>query len=73
MEDDISPVLAPKKEVTKEEPVDNTTPTKSTTSAAGRGTPSTSKTSKGKRKSNGEEQKSSNSAPAKKVKTDHVS
>ncbi|XP_051125242.1 transcription initiation factor IIF subunit alpha isoform X2 [Andrographis paniculata] len=70
MEDDISPVLAPKKEVPKEEPVDNTSPAKATTSAASRGTPSTSKSSKGKRKSSGEESKASNSAPAKKVKTE---
>ncbi|CAA0826486.1 Unknown protein [Striga hermonthica] len=69
-EDDISPVLAPKKETPKEEPVDNTSPLKSTTSAAGRGTPSTSKSSKGKRKSNGEESKTTNNAPTKKVKTE---
>ncbi|KAK6149685.1 hypothetical protein DH2020_017210 [Rehmannia glutinosa] len=46
---DISPVLAPKKEAPKEEPVDNS-PLKSTTSGTGRGTPSTSKSSKEKEK-----------------------
>ncbi|KAK6149688.1 hypothetical protein DH2020_017213 [Rehmannia glutinosa] len=69
-EDDISPVLAPKKEAPKEEPVDNS-PLKSTTSGTGRGTPSTSKSSKGKRKSNGEESKTPNGAPLKKVKTEN--
>lgn len=72
MEDDISPVLAPKKEALKEEPVDNSSPLKSTTSTAGRGTPSTSKSSKGKRKSSTEESKTPNSAPMKKVKTENV-
>ncbi|KAI3456529.1 hypothetical protein Pfo_013192 [Paulownia fortunei] len=70
-EDDISPVLAPKKEAPKEEPVDNSSPLKSTTSGAGRGTPSSSKSSKGKRKSNGEESKTTNGAPLKKVKTEN--
>ncbi|KAH6768834.1 transcription initiation factor IIF subunit alpha RAP74 [Perilla frutescens var. frutescens] len=70
-EEDISPVLAPKKEAPKEEPVDNSSPLKAATSAAGRGTPSNSKSSKGKRKSSGEESKTPNSAPLKKVKTEN--
>ncbi|KAL8469108.1 hypothetical protein ACS0TY_032083 [Phlomoides rotata] len=70
-EEDISPVLAPKKEAPKEEPVDNSSPLKSTTSTAGRGTPSTSKSSKAKRKTSGEESKTSNSAPLKKMKTEN--
>ncbi|KAL0306011.1 UNVERIFIED_CONTAM: Transcription initiation factor IIF subunit alpha [Sesamum radiatum] len=70
-EDDISPVLVPKKEAPKEEPVDNSSPLKSTTSGAGRGTPSTSKSSKAKRKSSGEDSKSTNGAPLKKVKTEN--
>ncbi|KAK4439414.1 Transcription initiation factor IIF subunit alpha [Sesamum alatum] len=70
-EDDISPVLAPKKETPKEEPVDNSSPLKSTTSGAGRGTPSTSKSSKAKRKSSGEDSKSTSGAPLKKVKTEN--
>ncbi|EYU27712.1 hypothetical protein ABFS82_13G131500 [Erythranthe guttata] len=69
MEDDISPVLAPKKEAPKEEPIDNS-PLKSTTSGAGRGTPNGSK-SKSKRKSNGEESKTTNGAPLKKAKTEN--
>ncbi|XP_057764988.1 transcription initiation factor IIF subunit alpha-like [Salvia miltiorrhiza] len=70
-EDDISPVLAPKKEAPKEEPVDNSSPLKATTSATGRGTPSTSKSSKGKRKSSGDETKTPNGAPLKKMKTEN--
>ncbi|KAL6520507.1 Transcription initiation factor IIF subunit alpha [Orobanche hederae] len=71
MEDDILPILAPKKEAPKEEPIDNSSPLKSTTTSAGRGTPSTSKPSKGKRKSTGEETKTPNNAPLKKVKTEN--
>ncbi|GFP85113.1 transcription initiation factor iif subunit alpha [Phtheirospermum japonicum] len=70
-EEDISPVFAPKKEAPKEEPVDNSSPLKSTTAGASRGTPSTSKSSKGKRKSNGDESKTPNTAPPKKVKTEN--
>ncbi|KAL3627402.1 Transcription initiation factor IIF subunit alpha [Castilleja foliolosa] len=70
-EEDISPVIAPKKEALKEEPVDNS-PLKSTTAGASRGTPSASKSSKGKRKSNGDESKTTpNAAPQKKVKTEN--
>lgn len=65
-------MIAPKKETPKEEPVDNSSPLKATTSAAGRGTPSTSKSSKAKRKSSGEESKTPNGAPLKKVKTENV-
>lgn len=73
MEDDISPVLAPKqKEALKEEPAENTsTPPKPVASGSARGTPSTSKSAKGKRKINGEESKVSNSAPLKKVKSEN--
>ncbi|KAG8385810.1 hypothetical protein BUALT_Bualt03G0084000 [Buddleja alternifolia] len=71
LEDDISPVLAPKKEAPKEEPVENSSPVKASASGAGRGTPSTSKSSKGKRKGNGEESKTTNGAPLKKVKTEN--
>ncbi|THG08252.1 hypothetical protein TEA_011002 [Camellia sinensis var. sinensis] len=50
MEDDISPVLAPKqKDAPKEEPVDNS-PLKPASSGSARGTPTTSKSAKGKRK-----------------------
>ncbi|KAL6562295.1 Transcription initiation factor IIF subunit alpha [Orobanche gracilis] len=71
MEDDIPPILAPKKEAPKEEPLNNSSPLKSTTPSAGRGTPSSSKPSKGKRKSTGEESKTLNNAPLKKVKTEN--
>ncbi|KAG8382947.1 hypothetical protein BUALT_Bualt05G0132800 [Buddleja alternifolia] len=69
--DDTFPVLAPKKEAPKEEPVENSSPVKASASGAGRGTPSTSKSSKGKRKGNGEESKTTNGAPLKKVKTEN--
>lgn len=74
MEDDISPVLAPKqKEALKEEPVENnSTPSKPVASGSARGTPSTSKSAKGKRKINAEESKVTNSAPLKKVKSENV-
>lgn len=72
MEDDTSPVLAPKqKDAPKEEPVDNS-PLKQSSSGSARGTPHTSK-SKGKRKTNGDDVKASNNgAPPKKVKTENV-
>lgn len=73
MEDDISPVLAPKKEALKEEPVENNSPLKAVTSGSGRGTPPTSKSSKGKRKVSGEESKTTNATPMKKTKTENVS
>ncbi|KAF7116444.1 hypothetical protein RHSIM_RhsimUnG0028500 [Rhododendron simsii] len=71
MEDDTSPVLAPKqKDAPKEEPVDNS-PLKQASSGSARGTPTTSK-SKGKRKTNGDDVKASNNgAPPKKVKTEN--
>ncbi|XP_022868307.1 transcription initiation factor IIF subunit alpha-like isoform X1 [Olea europaea var. sylvestris] len=71
MEDDISPVLAPKKEALKEEPVENNSPLKSAASGSSRGTPPTSKSSKGKRKVSGEESKTTNSTPMKKSKTEN--
>lgn len=72
MEDDISPVLAPKqKETLKEEPTENISPLKSAASGPSRGTPPTSKSAKGKRKSNGEEAKAGNGTPLKKVKSEN--
>ncbi|KAE7995293.1 hypothetical protein FH972_000110 [Carpinus fangiana] len=73
MEDEIglSPVLAPKqKDAPKEEPAE-TSPVKTAPSGSTRGTPSTSKSAKSKRKLNGEDAKASNSAPSKKVKTEN--
>ncbi|KAK3432159.1 hypothetical protein EUGRSUZ_E03951 [Eucalyptus grandis] len=72
MEDEVgfSPVLAPKqKEALKEEPAEES-PSKPTPSASAKGTPPTSKSAKGKRKLNGDDAKSSNGAPQKKVKTE---
>ncbi|KAK2992238.1 hypothetical protein RJ640_005725 [Escallonia rubra] len=70
-EDELSPVLAPKqKDAPKDEPADNS-PVKSATTGSARGTPSTSKSAKGKRKSNGEDTKPSG-APSKKVKSENV-
>ncbi|OMO76849.1 Photosystem I PsaA/PsaB [Corchorus capsularis] len=63
-----NPVLAPKKEP-KEEPVDNS-PAKPAPSASARGTPTTSKSAKGKRKANGDDNKASNGTPLKKVKSE---
>ncbi|KAL3521892.1 hypothetical protein ACH5RR_014726 [Cinchona calisaya] len=72
MGDDISPVLAPKqKEALKEEPTENITPQKSAASGSARGTPPSSKSAKGKRKNNGEEAKSANGTPLKKVKSEN--
>ncbi|XP_059663147.1 transcription initiation factor IIF subunit alpha [Cornus florida] len=66
----LSPVLAPKqKEAPKEEPVDNS-PLKPASTGSARGTPPTSKSAKGKRKTNGDD-KPSNGAPPKKVKTEN--
>lgn len=75
VEDDISPVLAPKhKEALKEEPVENSNAMKSAAAAsAAKGTPPTSKSAKGKRKINGEEAKATTGAPLKKVKSETVS
>ncbi|XP_061966178.1 transcription initiation factor IIF subunit alpha-like isoform X1 [Populus nigra] len=72
MDDDISPVLAPKQKdaVPKEEPADNS-PAKPTPPGSAKGTPSTSKSAKGKRKLNADDAKTSNGAPVKKVKTEN--
>ncbi|KAG8651036.1 transcription initiation factor IIF subunit alpha isoform X2 [Manihot esculenta] len=64
-EDDLSPVLAPKKDAPKEEPSDNS-PAKPMPSGSAKGTPSTSKSVKGKRKLNGDDAKSSSAGPQKK-------
>lgn len=75
IEDEVgfSPVLAPKQKDTpkKEEPADNS-PAKPAPSGSGRATPSTSKSAKGKRKSNGDDAKAPSGAPLKKVKTENV-
>ena len=74
MDDEVSvpPVTATKqKDAPKEEPVDNS-PSKPAATGPARGTPSTSKSSKGKRKVN-EEAKPSNGAMPKKVKAENVS
>ncbi|XWS19331.1 hypothetical protein CRYUN_Cryun31cG0006000 [Craigia yunnanensis] len=75
VDDDLSfnPVLAPKqKDAPKEEPFENS-PMKPAPSASARGTPSTSKSAKGKRKANGDDTKTSNGAPLKKVKSESES
>ncbi|XVF26161.1 hypothetical protein REPUB_Repub13aG0275500 [Reevesia pubescens] len=75
VDDDMNfnPVLAPKqKDAPKEEPADNS-PTKPAASASARGTPTTSKSAKGKRKANGDDTKGSNGAPPKKVKSESES
>lgn len=74
MDDDIgvSPTVAPKqKDAVKEEPAENS-PAKPTPAAAAKGTSTTSKSAKGKRKLNGEDVKPSTVAPPKKVKTENV-
>lgn len=75
MEDEVgfSPILAPKHKDTpkKEEPADNS-PAKPAPSGSGRATPSTSKSAKGKRKSNGDDARAPSGAPLKKVKTENV-
>ncbi|KAH9749783.1 hypothetical protein WN944_012635 [Citrus x changshan-huyou] len=74
MEDEVgfSPILAPKHKDTpkKEEPADNS-PAKPAPSGSGRATPSTSKSAKGKRKSNGDDARAPSGAPLKKVKTEN--
>ncbi|CAL1377122.1 unnamed protein product [Linum trigynum] len=68
MEDDISPLMAPKrKEVVKEEPVENS-PAKATAAGSSKGNASSSKSTKGKRKA--DDSKASNTATPKKVKTE---
>lgn len=75
MDDEIAltPVLPKAKDAPKEEPADNS-PLKPVSSGSAKGTPSTSKSSKGKRKLNGDDAnaKASNGAPPKKVKTENV-
>ncbi|XP_075666336.1 transcription initiation factor IIF subunit alpha isoform X2 [Castanea sativa] len=68
IDDDIglSPVLAPKqKDAPKEEPADNS-PLKTAPSGPAKGTPSSSKSAKSKRKLNGDDAKATNGAPPKK-------
>ncbi|CAN6477591.1 unnamed protein product [Victoria cruziana] len=68
----ISPVLAPKqKDTSKEEP--DVTPTKPVASGSTRGTPSSSKSSKAKRKSVSDDVRPSGSGTAKKLKTENDS
>lgn len=73
MEDEIGlpPAVTTKKEAPKEEPADST-PVKPVPSGSAKGTPSSSKSSKTKRKLNVDDAKSSNGAPPKKVKTENV-
>lgn len=59
------------KDSPKEEPVD-ISPSKPAPSTSAKGTPSASKSAKGKRKLNGDDAKASNAAPPKKVKTENV-
>ena len=69
-EDNVSPVLAPKrKEVPKEESME-TTPVKTAAAAAGRTTPASSVAPKGKRKAGADESKSVPPASSKKVKAE---
>ena len=70
MDDDAGAPGSKQKDAPKEEPVDSS-PMKPAPSGSARGTPSTTKSSKAKRKLN-EETKASNGAPAKKVKTENV-
>ncbi|OMO76881.1 Transcription initiation factor IIF, alpha subunit [Corchorus capsularis] len=65
-----NPVLVPKKEL-KEEPIDNS-PAKPAPSASARGTPTTSKSAKGKRKANDDDNEASNGSPLKKAKSETV-
>ncbi|KDP30477.1 hypothetical protein JCGZ_16156 [Jatropha curcas] len=70
MDDEIS-VLAPKKKDTpKEEPTESNH-AKSMPSGSAKGNQSASKSAKGKRKSNGDDAKTSNSVPQKKVKAEN--
>ncbi|GAB2301030.1 hypothetical protein Dimus_035066 [Dionaea muscipula] len=71
-EDRPSPVLAPKlKDAIKEEPSENS-PSKPVPGGSTKGTPSSSKPAKGKRKTNGDDPKAANHTPAKKVKIENV-
>ncbi|KAK1315711.1 Transcription initiation factor IIF subunit alpha [Acorus calamus] len=75
VEDDAgnSPVLAPKqKDAPKEEPSDNS-PSKAAPGGSSRGTPSTSKSGKSKRKHGSDDAKSGNGGSVKKAKTDNDS
>lgn len=71
-EDDFSsPVLAPKPKVTpKEEQAEASSPAKPPGSSSTRASSSISKSAKGKRKANGDEPKSANGVPSKKVKSE---
>ena len=74
MDDDIAltPPVAQKKDAAKEEPAE-TSPSKPAPPSSAKGTASASKSSKGKRKMNGDDAKpSNNGAPPKKVKTENV-
>lgn len=74
MDDDIGfpQAAAPKqKDASKEEPSDNS-PSKPVPSGSARGTPSTAKSAKGKRKLSADDAKTSNNAPPKKVKSENV-
>ncbi|KAL6200897.1 hypothetical protein ACLB2K_024612 [Fragaria x ananassa] len=74
MDDDIAlpQPLAPKqKDAPKQEPVDNSPVKPGASGSAAKANPSASKSAKGKRKSNGDDNKTPNSAPTKKVKTDN--
>ena len=69
-EDNVSPVLAPKrKEVPKEDSME-TTPVKAAAVVAGRTTPASSVAPKGKRKAGADESKSGLTASSKKVKAE---
>ncbi|XP_050210371.1 transcription initiation factor IIF subunit alpha [Mercurialis annua] len=69
----LSPTLGQKqKDAVKEEPVDYK-PSKTTPSNSAKGTESASKLAKGKRKTNGDDGKTSNGVPQKKVKTENDS
>jgi transcription initiation factor TFIIF subunit alpha len=78
-EDRLSPVLAPKKQENniKDEPVDNNSPAKpgstnTSTPGSARTSSSAAKSSKGKRKTNGDDTKTAtNPSPNKKVKTEY--
>ena len=75
MDDDIAlpQAVAPKqKDTPKPEPVDNSPSKPGVSGFAAKANPSASKSAKGKRKSNGDDAKASNSAPPKKAKTESV-
>ncbi|KAJ3690760.1 hypothetical protein LUZ61_019924 [Rhynchospora tenuis] len=72
-EDEASPVLAPKKkEAVKDEPDVDKKPEDTKPGKGGKGTPASSKSSKGKRKATNEESKLGSNASSKKPKTEPV-